>query len=71
MDEFYDEQIEEFEKAWDDFFEDKPEPESEEESLKQQEEFIQWYNTERKQSDTGMTPEDMDMKFGFERDEES
>ncbi len=69
MDRFYREQIEEFEKAWDDFFEDKSEPETEEESLKQQEEFIHWYNTERKQSGTGMTPEDMDMKFGFEREE--
>lgn len=68
MDRFYREQIDEFEKARDDFFEDEPVPETEEESLKQQEEFIQWYNTERKQSDTGMTPEETGTMFGFERE---
>lgn len=71
MAQFYSEQIEEFEKAWDEFFKDKPAPESEEESLKQQEEFIQWYNTERKQSGTGMTREEMEIMFAFERDEKS
>ncbi len=70
-DEFFRKQIEEFEKAWDEFFEDKPEPESEEESLKQQKEFIQWYNTERKQSDTDMTPEETGTMFAFEQDERS
>lgn len=71
MDKFFKEQIEEFEKAWDDFFEDKPEPKSEKESLKQQEEFIEWYNTERKRSDTDMTPEEMEAMFTFEQDEKS
>ena len=71
MDQFFKEQIEEFEKAWDDFFKDKPEPESEEESLKQQEEFIEWYNTERKQSGTDMTPEEMKVMFKFEQDDKS
>ncbi len=51
--------MEEFEDAWQEFFKDKPEPSSEEESLEHQHEFVHWYNTERKQSDTGLTPEEM------------
>lgn len=51
--------IEEFEKAWNEFFKGKSEPKSEEEDRKQQEEFYQWYNYVRKQSDTGKTPAEM------------
>ncbi len=51
--------IEEFEKAWDEFFKDKPEPESDEDDKRDQEEFYKWYNYVRKQSDTGKTPAEM------------
>jgi len=37
--------------------------------LKQQEEFVRWYNEEREHSTTGMTPEEMGMgAFSFERE---
>ena len=49
----------ESEKAWEEFFKDKPEPKTDEEDRKQQEEFYQWYNYVRKQSDTGKTPAEM------------
>ncbi len=48
--------IKEFELAWQEFFKDKPEPKTEEEDRKQQEEFHYWYNYVRKQSDTRKTP---------------
>ena len=67
MDDLYKEQIDEFEKAWEEFFKDKAEPKTEEEALKQQEEFIRWYNEEREQSTTSMTPEQMGaFSFGLE-----
>ncbi len=46
----------EFELAWKEFFKNKPKPKTDEEDRKQQEEFIHWYNYERKQKDTGKTP---------------
>ena len=49
----------EFDKGWDEFFKDKPEPESLEEHESQMAEFTKWYNTVRPQSDTGKTPEQM------------
>lgn len=51
--------MEEFDLAWEEFFKDKPEPKNDEEDKKQQEEFYQWYNYVRKQSDTGKTPAEM------------
>lgn len=51
--------IEEFDKAWIEFFKDKPEPNNDEEDRKQQEDFYHWYNYVRKQSDTGKTPSEM------------
>lgn len=51
--------IREFEMAWDEFFKDKPEPKNDDEDRKQQEEFHNWYNHVRKQSDTGKTPAEM------------
>ncbi len=51
--------IEEFDRAWQEFFEDKPEPKNDEEDRKQQEEFYHWYNFVRKQSDTRKTPAEM------------
>ena len=51
--------MKEFELAWQEFFKDKPEPRTEEEDRKQQEEFHYWYNYVRKQSDTGKTPAEM------------
>lgn len=45
--------------AWEEFFKDKPEPKNEEEERKEQEEFLNWYNNVRKQSDTGKTPKEM------------
>jgi hypothetical protein len=49
----------EFEKAWQEFFKDKPEPTNDYEERKEQEEFYHWYNNIRKQSDTGKTPAEM------------
>src|SRR3989338_11392204 len=51
--------IEEFDSAWQEFFEDKSEPKDDEEDKKEQEEFYHWYNFVRKQSDTGKTPAEM------------
>lgn len=45
--------------AWNEFFKDKPEPKNDDEDRKQQEEFHNWYNHVRKQSDTGKTPAEM------------
>lgn len=49
----------EFDRAWEEFFRDKPHPRSDEEDKKQLEEFHYWYNKVRKQSDTGKTPVEM------------
>jgi hypothetical protein len=49
----------EFERAWQEYFENKPEPKNDEEERKEQENFIHWYNYARKQSDTGKTPSEM------------
>jgi len=51
--------IQELEKAKQEFFKDKPEPKDEEELKKQYNEFMNWYNNIRKQSDTGKTPAEM------------
>ncbi|MBU1989095.1 MAG: YkgJ family cysteine cluster protein [Nanoarchaeota archaeon] len=51
--------IKEYRQAYDEFFKDKPEPKDEEESKKRIGEFLHWYNKERKQSDTGKTPDEM------------
>jgi len=51
--------VEESEMAWQEFFKDKPKPKTEEEDRKQQEEYVNWYNNIRKQSDTGKTPAEM------------
>ncbi len=48
--------VNEFRSAWDEFFKGKKRPKSDAEDKKQQEEFMQWYNHVRKQSDTGKTP---------------
>ena len=49
----------EFEIAWEEFFNKKPSPKNDEEEKKQSEEFAYWYNNIRKQSDTGKTPAEM------------
>lgn len=49
----------EFNSAWEEFFKDKQEPKNEEEDKKQQEDFYNWYNYVRKQTDTGKTPAEM------------
>jgi len=49
----------EFDLAWQEFFKDKPRPKNDEEERKEQEEFHNWYNHLRKQSDTGKTPAEM------------
>ena len=51
--------MKEFDIAWEEFFKNKPEPKTDEEDKKQQEEFHYWYNYVRKQSDTGKTPAEM------------
>lgn len=51
--------IEESEKAWQEFFANKPKPKNDDEDKKQQEEYCHWYNFVRKQSDTGKTPAEM------------
>lgn len=51
--------VKEYKQAFDEFFKDKPEPKNKEESKKMLEEFFQWYNNVRKQSDTGKTPAEM------------
>jgi len=49
----------EFELAWKEYFKDKPKPKTDEEDRKYQEDFQDWYNYIRKQSDTGKTPVEM------------
>jgi len=49
----------EFEMAFQEFFKDKPKPKNDEEDKKQMEEFADWYNNTRKQSDTRKTPNEM------------
>ena len=51
--------IKEYRQAFDEFFKDKSRPKDEEENKKMLEEFFQWYNDVRKQSDTGKTPAEM------------
>ncbi len=51
--------MKEFDLAWEEFFKNKPHPKNEKEDKKQQEEFYNWYNFVRKQSDTGKTPAEM------------
>ena|SRR3989344_2330625 len=51
--------MKEFDLAWAEFFKDKPNPKDDEEDKNQQQEFYQWYNYIRKQSDTGKTPAEM------------
>ena len=66
--------IKEFDKAWDEFFKNKPRPRNDEEDRKQQEEFHHWYNDVRKQTDTGKTPREMGkriMEFEWDESEES
>jgi len=52
-------EVQEFDSAWEEFFKDKPKPRSDAEDRRQLEEFHHWYNTVRKQSDTGKTPVEM------------
>ena len=62
--------MKEFDMAWEEFFENKPQPKNDEEDRKQQEEFHYWYNNVRKQSDTGKTPMEMGERImDFEWDE--
>ena len=49
----------EFENAFQEFFNKKPNPKNNEEEKKQSEEFAYWYNNIRKQSDTEKTPAEM------------
>ncbi len=49
----------EFDIAWQEFFKNKPNPQNEAEEKKQLEDFNQWYNYTRKQTDTGKTPAEM------------
>ncbi|MFO8110701.1 MAG: tetratricopeptide repeat protein [Thermoplasmata archaeon] len=66
----FDKHINEFEEAHREFFKDRDKPTTEEEELKQQQEFVRWYNEERKQSDTGLTPVEMgDRLFEFSIDD--
>jgi len=63
----------EFDKAWREFFKNKPRPRSDKEDRNQQEEFHNWYNNVRKQSDTGKTPKEMGkriMEFSWDYSEE-
>ncbi|MFH1721424.1 MAG: hypothetical protein ABH950_02330 [Candidatus Altiarchaeota archaeon] len=65
--------VREFDLAWEEFFQDKPKPRTEEEDLKQEQEFTEWYNNVRKQSDTGKTPAEMGermMEFGVDEEPE-
>jgi len=65
--------FQEFEDAWREFFKDKPEPRTDEEDRKQQEEFHYWYNNVRKHKDTGKTPVEMGkriMNFSWDDEEE-
>ncbi len=51
--------VKELELAWQEFFKNKPKPKTDDQEKKQMEEFMKWYNYERKQSDTGKTPAEM------------
>jgi hypothetical protein len=51
--------MKEFEMAWEEYFKNKPEPKTEKEDKREQEEFHHWYNYIRKQTDTGKTPVEM------------
>jgi len=51
--------IRESKMAWDEFFKNKPKPKNKLDEKKQFEDYINWYNNERKQSDTGKTPAEM------------
>jgi len=58
----------EFNMAKEEYFKDKPEPKDESERHKEIEKFIYWYNHERKQSDTGKTPDEMYKEIYGEED---
>jgi hypothetical protein len=49
----------EMEMAWQEFFKDRPRPKNDKEERKEQEEYHNWYNHVRKQSDTGKIPAQM------------
>lgn len=51
--------MKEFDSAWKEYFKDKPHPKNDEEEKEQLENFNNWYNYVRKQSDTGKTPAEM------------
>jgi hypothetical protein len=51
--------VKEYRHAFDEFFKNKPKPKDEEEHKKLLEEFFNWYNNIREQSDTGKTPGEM------------
>ena len=51
--------MKEFEKAWNEYFKDRPNPKTDEEEKKEQEGFYHWYNYVRQQSYTGKTPAEM------------
>ncbi len=55
----FEKRVKEFDSAWEEFFKDKSEPKTDEEDIKQQEEFSHWYNYIRKQSDINLTPKEM------------
>ncbi len=64
--------VNEFEKAWREFFKEKSKPRTDNEDIEQQKEFAHWYNYVRKQSDTKKTPFEMGGKrmMDFSLDEE-
>jgi len=51
--------MKEFDMAWKEYFDKKPRPKNEKEEKKEMEEFMDWYNNVRKQTDTGKTPSEM------------
>lgn len=53
----------EFSMAFEEYFKDKKKPKTDEEEKKQMEDFMNWYNNERKQSDTGKTPSEMEKEI--------
>ena len=65
--------VKEFDLAWKEFCRGKPEPKTDEEDVKQEMEFADWYNNIRKQSDTGKTPAEMGermIEFGVDEEPE-
>jgi len=58
-----DKAMNEFGNAFTEYFKDKPLPSSEKERNKAMLEFTNWYNFERKQSDTGLTPHEMEERL--------